>query len=115
MYAPKPWAFNHQIFRSIRDSTQTVEPLQYRSSEKSRSKSRLGAVEYRPHRRRYASAQIVYRRPHLRPSYGLRWTCPVSVDSFPSSLLIDLCLAFASLDLTPQGGLTPQAAEALGS
>jgi hypothetical protein len=36
-------------------------------------------------------------------------TCPVSVDGFPSS---DLGLSFTSLDLTPQGGLMPQASEA---
>ena len=37
------------------------------------------------------------------------WTCPVSVDGFPSS---DLGLSFTSLDLTLQGGLMPQASEA---
>jgi hypothetical protein len=44
------------------------------------------------------------------------WTCPVSVDSFPSlSLSVDCFLLEPPLDLTTQGSLTAQPAEAPGS
>ncbi len=53
---------------------------------------------------------------HRIPRDRERWTCPVSVDSFLSSLLGDLCLYLPPFgDLTTQGGLAPQASEAPGS